>query len=80
MIDNMLMKTSILWFVSDAMMGNMYIFHETQNVMAYNSIYINPLWIYMKQLNGQNLTTYWYSSIPQLLIILDDMILVLIGD
>jgi hypothetical protein len=77
----MLMKISILCFVSDATMGNMYIFHDMQNVMAKsNNIYTNQLWLHTKQLNCQNLTTYWYSSISQLLIILDNMILVLIGD
>ncbi len=77
----MLMTMSILCFVSDAMMGNMYIIHGMQYAKTKsNNIYTHQLWIHMKQVNGQNLTTYWHSSIPQLLIILDDVILVLIGD
>jgi hypothetical protein len=76
----MVMEMSIFCFVSDAMMSNMFSFHDMQYATAKSTdIYIIQLWTHTKQLNGQNLTTYWYSSLLQLLIILDDMILVLIG-
>jgi hypothetical protein len=54
--------------------------HDTQYMTAEGTdIYTIQLRIHTEQLNGQNLTTYWFSSLLQLFIILDDMILVLIG-